>query len=334
MVDATAYLDTISANQGDYESAYKYSRLNKIYADSLALINRNSQLLQLEIKNEEGQLTFASNEEKQRIMAKYRLQLLGFGIGLASAVIILIITFRNFRVQQKLNNLLGKEKKRSEDLLLNILPVEVAEELKNKGHADAHSFEPVTVMFTDFKGFTNISERLTPQELVNELHTCFSEFDAITKRHNIEKIKTVGDAYLAAAGLPIPDANHAYNMVLAAMEIVRFMVQRRERLGDKTFEIRVGIHSGSVVAGIVGVSKFAYDIWGDSVNIAARMEQHSDAGRINLSEATWTLVKSKVKCTPRGKVSVKNKGELAMYFVEKLIDHQPSTPAMPMGAAL
>ena len=123
-------------------------------------------------------------------------------------------------------------------------------------------------------------------------------------------------------------------MVLAAMEIVRFMVQRRERLGDKTFEIRVGIHSGSVVAGIVGVSKFAYDIWGDSVNIAARMEQHSDAGRINLSEATWTLVKSKVKCTPRGKVSVKNKGELAMYFVEKLIDHQPSTPAMPMGAAL
>ena len=208
------------------------------------------------------------------------------------------------------------EKKKSDDLLLNILPEEVAEELKNKGSADAKLFDDVTVLFTDFKGFTTVAERLTPQQLVNELHACFKGFDEIMGKYNIEKIKTVGDAYLAVSGLPIANPKHAENMVYAAIEISAFMKNRKQTLGDQTFDIRIGLHSGNVVAGIVGVKKFAYDIWGDTVNTAARMEQNSEAGKINISESTYQLVKDKFTCTYRGEINAKNKGALGMYFVE------------------
>ncbi len=208
------------------------------------------------------------------------------------------------------------EKKKSDDLLLNILPGEVADELKDKGSADARFYDDVTVLFTDFKGFTTVAERLTPQQLVNELHECFKGFDEIMGRYGIEKIKTVGDAYLAVCGLPAPDPHHAEKVVAAAQEIVAFMHQRRQALGDQTFEVRVGIHSGSVVAGIVGVTKFAYDIWGDTVNTAARMEQNGEPGKINISQSTYNLVQGKFKCTSRGEIAAKNKGMLGMYFVE------------------
>lgn len=211
---------------------------------------------------------------------------------------------------------LKKERDRSEALLLNILPAEVAEELKEKGSADAKLFDEVTVLFTDFKGFTNVSEQLTPQELVNELNECFKVFDEIIGRYNIEKIKTVGDAYLAAAGLPSPNQSHADDMIRAALEIRDFMVSRKKKLGKRTFEMRVGIHSGSVVAGIVGVKKFAYDIWGDTVNTAARMEQHGVPGKVNISHTTYELVKDKFRCEYRGELEAKNKGKLKMYFVE------------------
>ena len=204
-------------------------------------------------------------------------------------------------------NIIIKEKKRSDDLLLNILPSEVAEELKEKGRADARHFQSVTVLFSDFKGFTTVAERLTPQQLVDELHACFKGFDEITTRWGIEKIKTVGDAYLAVCGLPVAQAGHAVSR--------DFMLRRKEELGDNTFEIRIGLHSGNVVAGIVGVKKFAYDIWGDTVNTAARMEQNSEPGRINISEATYELVKEQFDCTYRGKIEAKNKGALGMYFV-------------------
>jgi class 3 adenylate cyclase len=208
------------------------------------------------------------------------------------------------------------EKKKSDDLLLNILPAEVAEELKKSGSAIARHFDEVTVLFTDFKGFTLLSEQLTPQELVNELDACFGEFDAIMVRHGIEKIKTIGDAYLAAAGVPEPCEQHARIVVTAALEIVAYMRSRKERLGDRTFDIRVGIHTGDVVAGIVGVKKFAYDIWGDTVNTAARMEQNSEAGRINISQATYDRIKDDFHCTYRGTLPAKNKGNLPMYFVD------------------
>ncbi len=207
------------------------------------------------------------------------------------------------------------QKKRSDDLLLNILPAEVADELKEKGSAAAKMFDNVTVLFTDFVNFTNASEHMLPQELIDELHTCFKVFDEITTKYKIEKIKTIGDAYLAVAGLPSPDPEHAEHIVRAALEINTFMQTRRAKPGNKTFEIRIGIHSGSVVAGIVGVRKFAYDIWGDTVNTAARMEQNSEAGKINISETTYELVKDKFNCAYRGEIEAKGKGMMKMYYI-------------------
>jgi class 3 adenylate cyclase len=157
---------------------------------------------------------------------------------------------------------------------------------------------------------------MAPQELVDELHACFKAFDAIVRKHRIEKIKTVGDAYLAVSGLPLADPEHAVTMVKAALEIEQFIHERKKLLGDKTFEVRIGIHSGNVVAGIVGDIKFAYDVWGDTVNTASRMEEHSEAGKINISQTTYELVKDQFECNYRGEITAKNKGSLQMYFVK------------------
>jgi len=219
---------------------------------------------------------------------------------------------------EKQHDELKEEKKKSDDLLCNILPEEIAEELKQKGHSDARLFDNVTVLFADFVDFTKAGESMTPQTLVNELHACFKAFDEIIGRYQIEKIKTIGDAYLAVCGLPMPVADHAAQIVQAAIEIRDFMAARHAAKGAATFEIRIGIHSGPVVAGIVGVKKFAYDIWGDTVNTAARMEQNSTAGFVNLSEATYQLVKDNFACTFRGDIHAKNKGALKMYFAEPL----------------
>ena len=223
-------------------------------------------------------------------------------------IAIIAIVIRN-------NRRVNKEKRRSDELLLNILPEKVAHELKTTGKSGARLFDPVTVIFTDFVDFTIAAERMTPHELISELDLCFRAFDGIIGKHGIEKIKTAGDAYMAVAGLPEMNPKHAENMVNAALEINQFMQERRKELGSRTFDIRLGIHSGTVVAGIVGIKKFAYDIWGDTVNIAARMEQHSKTGRINISETTYELVKDKFDCTYRGEIEAKNKGNLKMYFV-------------------
>jgi class 3 adenylate cyclase len=217
-------------------------------------------------------------------------------------------------VEEK-NLIIEAEKQKSDALLLNILPAEVAEELKEKGTAGAKLFDDVTVLFTDFKDFTKVAEQLSPQDLVDELHSCFSAFDGIMVKYKIEKIKTVGDAYLAVSGLPQARTSHAEEIVKAAIEIRDFMLNRKKIMGDKTFGVRIGIHSGSVVAGIVGVKKFAYDIWGDTVNTAARMEQNSEPGKINASQTTYELVKDKFTCEYRGQIEAKNKGKLKMYFI-------------------
>ncbi|MEO5583459.1 MAG: adenylate/guanylate cyclase domain-containing protein [Saprospiraceae bacterium] len=206
------------------------------------------------------------------------------------------------------------EKKKADDLLLNILPGEVANELIQNGFSNAKNYADVSVMFTDFVNFTGISEKLSPQELVNELHIYFKEIDEIIEGNNLEKIKTIGDAYLAVCGLPNPCESHALNTIKTAIQIIQFVQQRKKEGG--LFDIRIGINSGPVIAGIVGIKKFAYDIWGDSVNTAARMEQHGEAGKINISGSTYALVKNYFQCTYRGKVEAKNKGYIDMYFVE------------------
>lgn len=216
-------------------------------------------------------------------------------------------------------NVIEREKERSEELLLNILPYEIAEELKQKGSADARQFDSVTVMFTDFKDFTKISEKLSAAELVEEIDICFRAFDQIITRHNLEKIKTIGDSYMCAGGLPNPNPSHATDVVNAALDLQQFMTDRmkqRQQEGKVIFSMRTGIHTGPVVAGIVGVKKFAYDIWGDTVNIASRMESSGEEGKINISEATYNLIKQQFRCTHRGRIQAKNKGEINMYFVE------------------
>ena len=218
---------------------------------------------------------------------------------------------------------LGSEKERSDLLLLNILPAEIAEELKLTGTAEAKLIEQVTVLFTDFKGFTEASEKLSPQELVSEINQCFTHFDRITGKYGIEKIKTIGDAYMAVGGLPTKNDTHAIDVVNAALDIQNFMEKLRiEKTSEglPCFEIRIGIHTGSVVAGIVGVKKFQYDIWGDTVNTASRMESSGEVGKINISGSTYLSIKDKFNCHHRGKISAKGKGEIDMYFVEGKIN--------------
>lgn len=220
---------------------------------------------------------------------------------------------KNFIVSTLLRDALDDaecKRKKSDDLLLNILPAEVAQELKTNGKSEAKQYDQVTIIFADFVNFTGISEELTPQELVKNIHENFTAFDDIIGKHGLEKIKTIGDAYLAVAGLPVKDPNHAQNVVRAALEIREYMVS-----SNNIFKIRIGINSGTVVAGIVGVKKFAYDIWGDAVNVAARLEQESEIGKINISKITYELVKDDFDCIYRGKIAAKNKGEIDMYFL-------------------
>lgn len=207
------------------------------------------------------------------------------------------------------------EKQKSDTLLLNILPEEVAEELKEKGFAQARLHNDVTVLFTDFVEFTRYSEMLAPAEIVAELDGCFKAFDEIVTRHGLEKIKTIGDAFMAVAGLPLPHTNGAAATVRAALDIREYIRQRRLQRPD-SFDIRIGVHSGPVVAGIIGVKKFAYDVWGDTVNTASRMEQSSEPGRINISAATQALIGGDFACVYRGEVAAKGKGVMGMYFVE------------------
>lgn len=208
---------------------------------------------------------------------------------------------------------LQKEKQKTENLLLNILPHEVAEELKENGSSEAKYYDEVTVLFTDFVNFTQSSEKMGAERMLVELNECFTAFDLIMEKHGLEKIKTIGDAYLAVCGLPIKNENHAYQTVLVALDIIAF-IEERKKTNPDVLDIRIGINSGSLIAGIVGVKKFAYDIWGDTVNTAARMEQNSEKGKINISESTYQLIKEKINCEYRGKIHTKGKGDMDMYF--------------------
>jgi adenylate cyclase len=300
---------------GDDKNALQAHKLYMINKDSVFSEQNKENIARLDTKRELDLKDKQIQIDKLDI-AKKRSERIFFIAGILLLLSVILFVYRNYSLQKRSNILLSREKKRSEDLLLNILPSEVATELKEKGSSEAKSFDNVTVLFADFVNFTGMGEKMPPKELINELHTCFKAFDNIIDGYNIEKIKTVGDAYLVVSGLPVPDLLHAVHITHAAMQINNFMLERKAELGDKTFEVRIGIHSGSVVAGIVGVKKFAYDIWGDTVNVAARMEQNSLPGKINISQTTYDLVKNKFICNYRGEIEAKNKGLLGMYFVE------------------
>jgi class 3 adenylate cyclase len=219
-------------------------------------------------------------------------------------------------------NVIEEERDQSDKLLLNILPDEIAHELKTTGKTKPKSYQMATVLFSDFKGFTTIAATLSPEDIVKELEYCFLAFDEIIEKYDLEKIKTIGDAYMCAGGLPIANKTNAIDAVKAGLAIQQFMVaMKNERLssGKPIWELRIGIHTGPVVAGVIGKHKFAYDIWGDTVNLAARMESTGEVGKVNISESTHALVKDFFQCHYRGKVEAKNKGLVDMYFVEKAL---------------
>ena len=288
----------------------------KITEAQLLVSSKEKELQKVEISNQKKEIEIKNVQRN------------GFIIGFILVLVSLFFIYINYKNQKKYNRKLNisnhnleKEKRKTEDLLHNILPVEIANELKLNGSSEARQYDNVSVLFTDFVNFSGISETLGPKELVAEIDKCFKAFDEIIQRHNLEKIKTIGDAYLAVGGLPNENSNHASAIINAAFDIVDYMATTNSIFGALSKSragIRIGIHSGPVVAGIVGVRKFAYDIWGDTVNTAARMEQNSEPGKINISQSTYELVKNNFKFVHRGKVAAKNKGMLDMYFVEKL----------------
>lgn len=251
--------------------------------------------------------------------------------GVASLFMILlaIVSYSRYRTKRSAHNkleeqnkVIADERQRSDELLLNILPANIAEELKENGKAKAQKFNDASVLLADFKGFTAISERLTPEQLVKELDYCFRGFDFIISQYPaIEKIKTIGDAYMCASGL-VNRKTIPTEIVKAALEMQEFLEdykKEQSRKGLQFFEARIGIHTGPVVAGVVGVNKFAYDIWGDTVNIASRLETNCEEGKVNVSATTYNQIKYKFVCDYRGKIAAKNKGQIDMYYVKKAV---------------
>ncbi len=223
---------------------------------------------------------------------------------------------------QELILIAEKEKNRSEKLLLNILPVEVADELKDRGFVKPVLYENVSILFTDFEGFTKIAESMSPEELLKTLDASFTQFDKIIEKNNLEKLKTIGDSYMCAGGLPIKNTTHPIDACLAGLELKLFMTQIKElqdSLGFASWDLRIGIHCGPVIAGVIGEKKFAYDIWGDAVNTASRLESSGATGEINISQSVFNQVKNFFICEYRGKIPAKNKGDVDMYFLKRLI---------------
>ncbi|HEX5624496.1 MAG TPA: adenylate/guanylate cyclase domain-containing protein [Saprospiraceae bacterium] len=316
-------LAAIENYRGHYDKSLEYykkfiSLRDSLYNHKTALAITQKQM-QFEFQQQEA-IEQAEQEKKEALaqeeLKRQRLIRNSLLAGLAA-----VLLFSGLLFYQR--NKISKEKQRNEELLLNILPAEVAAELKETGVYQPKTYSMVTVMFADFKNFTSIGEKVSAELLVREIHDCFSAFDKIIQSHRIEKIKTIGDAYMCASGLPSFSYTHARDMVDAAVEMMSFMETRKKEnqaRGLFGFDIRIGIHTGPVVAGVVGVKKFSYDIWGDTVNMASRMESSSEAGKINISESTYKLVKDHFRCTSRGKIPAKNKGEIEMYFVEAETD--------------
>jgi len=320
------------ATISEFEQAYHYQKLFSEIKDTLYNAENNKKIQRLQfnfdIDKKQGQINLLTKDKAIQALDLRRQKIMKNAVGVTGILILLLAIglFNRYKFIRKTNKIISEEKALSDKLLLNILPEETAAELKEKGSATSKYYEMVSVLFTDFKGFTKIAEKLTPQELVEELNLCFKEFDRITEKYNIEKIKTIGDAYMCAGGIPVANNTNAFDVVRAGLEIKQFMETLREErkaLGKDYWELRIGIHTGSVIAGVVGTHKFAYDIWGDAVNTASRMESSGVPGEVNISGSTYELIMDKFKCTYRGKIGAKNKGEIDMYFVEDEITTVP-----------
>lgn len=314
--DANLKLSRLYDKEENIEDSYKFYKNHIIYRDSVNNIHSVQEMADLrtnfEVSQKQIQVDLLNQQKKnQRIIVFSTLA------ALLAIILFAFGLYRRFMFVRATKKIIELEKERSESLLLNILPEETAQELKKNGKVQAKKFDSITVLFTDFKDFTHYAENLSPEKLVESIDYYFSKFDAIIEKHGLEKIKTVGDAYMCAGGLHNLTNNHAINMLLAAFDILEFVSQSKLDNPDNNtrFDIRIGINTGPVVAGVVGTKKFSYDIWGDTVNVASRMETNSEAGKINISESTYLLIKDSFICDYRGEIKIKNRGLQKMYFV-------------------
>lgn len=273
----------------------------------------------------QSELELANKKASQKILI--------LGIALISLISILLLYM--FINRKKASRILEIEKKKSDQLLLNILPQEIADELKNTQKTQARSYDMATVLFADIKGFTSISATLKPSVLIAELDYIFGAFDDIIQKYNIEKIKVIGDCFMCVGGIPHSNETNPQDVVLAAIEMQEFMAEmKKERIKTKkqVYEIRIGINTGPIVAGVIGTKKFAYDVWGDTVNIASRLESSCEPGKINISSTTYEKVKDKFACIYRGKIDIKGKNGLDMYFVSDTILEKKQSDNKPLAS--
>lgn len=318
----------------DYKNAFTYQKLLSDIKDTLYVADNDRKLQSMQFNHEletrEGQIELLTIDKalQDAIIQKQRFVKNAFIAGFILILLVALQTLRNYYRKVRTNKLLDKQKVEIENLVLNILPAEVATELRVEGSATPRSYESVSVLFTDFKGFTKIASGLAPKDLVAELNDFFMAFDEIAGRNNLEKIKTIGDAYMCAGGIPSMNDTHPIDTVNAGLEMQAYMDQTnmiRASKGQQAWGLRVGIHTGPVVAGVVGKKKFAYDIWGNAVNIASRMESSGEPGRVNISAATHALVCKHFNCEFRGKIYAKNVGDIEMYFVESYTAERKKT---------
>jgi adenylate cyclase len=319
---------------GDYRNAYKYQTQLAVIKDSLIGSDITSRLKDLGFNYQLGEvkaqveLLKVDQQLKDEQIQRAKLVRNAILVGLGLVLTMIGILYRDYRNKIATNKLLDLRKAEIENLLLNILPFEVAAELQSEGYSSPRYYESVSVMFTDFVSFSKIAESLTPQQIVEELNEFFTEMDEIIDKYNLEKIKTIGDSYMCAGGIPTSNTSHPIDMVRAGLDIVEYLKKKnqvRSDLGMTKWEIRIGINTGSVVAGVVGKKKYAYDIWGNAVNIASRMESNGEPGMLNISADTYELIKDRFECKYRGKIYAKNVGEIDMYFVVKEIPQSHNT---------
>lgn len=313
---ANLQLSKLYEGSGDADASLKYFKNHITYRDSVNNISAVQQMANIrtdfEVSQKQLEVDLLNQQKRNQ-----RIVVITTVIALILIIALAVGLFRRNKFIEKTKELVEIEKDRSDKLLLNILPEGTAIELKDNGKVNPQKFDSVTVMFTDFEAFTKYSQDLTPELLVKSVDYHFSKFDQIIEKYGLEKIKTIGDSYMCAGGLPIATKDHAQKMLHAAIEIRDFIenIKSSEVREITHFNIRIGIHTGPVVAGVVGIKKFAYDIWGDTVNIASRLESNSEPGKINVSENTYHLIKDSFDCEYRGEIQAKNTGMMKMYYV-------------------
>jgi adenylate cyclase len=309
---------------GDFKNAYdyesKFTRLKDTLYNTDEAKKIQAMQFSFDIGKKESEIGLLTKQQELQQATIRQARIINIIAAVSGVLLIFMIggIYNRYKYVRKTNKIIQHERDRSKELLLNILPEETAKELEMMGQAQTRYYEKVTVLFTDFKGFSTIAGKLSPQELVAELNEYFVAFDEIVGEFGLEKIKTIGDAYMCAGGIPTTNTTHPLDAVKAALAMQEFMRRKNAELaanGKQGWELRIGIHTGPIVAGVVGKKKYAYDIWGDTVNIASRMESSGEAGRVNISNSTFNEIKDRYECEHRGKISAKNIGEVDMYFI-------------------